>query len=436
MHKYGLKQLTDEERRWLALQSRLLGDGVAADVNTGVLERMRAGKMAWTIVFTLVIGAGAFALIGWSLLQLNRFAHSMGPVMLMVLGAAVAAGLIALCWRGAVTLAHARLPFAPMWIVTTEHLIHASGTGVTVWPIRDVTQVNVRRSKAGVSVDCTREDGRRVYVHFGAAIYGGLTWPEGGSIARAIQMVGSLPTAESVSGLFESSPQTRSAPGPGAFRWRALAAGMVALVCIGGSFAYSRARVAEVRSLMASGALSSAYGENGDVVDTADKVVSGARSDKPTSPSAESGARPGETTGPAPGEVKATPPVPKRAKINRPGKANGKRVRRTRSSPRPGAPRTTGGLSRQVISRVVSRKRGAIGACYRQGLASNPGLQGRVLVKLVIGSSGAVTSARDAGSSLPDRRVVNCVVGHMRALTFPAPQGGSATILYPVDLRP
>jgi hypothetical protein len=203
-------------------------------------------------------------------------------------------------------------------------------------------------------------------------------------------------------------------------RWRALAAGAVVLLCIGGSFAYHSTRASQVRALMASGALSAKH-EEGET-----------RSERQTAPIAPSApkAKPPDA---APAAKRAEPaPIkrPRKAKAHRP------RSRNTRPSTRSRAQRSTGRLPRQIISRVVSRKRGAIGACYRKGLASNPGLKGRVSVKIVIGSSGAVTSARDAGSSLPDRRVVGCIVGQMRTLTFPAPRGGSATVVYPFDLHP
>jgi hypothetical protein len=439
MRTFSLGQLTSKEREWLALQTRLLRDGVAADVDSGVLERQRAGGLASVVLSSLVIGVGALALVGWSLLQLNRSAHAMNPVMVIVLGAAVAAGLIAFCWRGAVTLAAARLPYLPMWIVTTEHLIQVSGAGVTVWPVRDVARIDVRMYRGGVSIKGAYEDGRRFHVNFGVAICGGLSWPEGSSIARAIQMVGGVPATDAMSGLFAGG-----ARGHGTLRRRAIVAGAVAFFCIGGSLAYHGTRASEVRALMKSGALSSPYKESAA---SAAKAVSGARASASvepetrhpdeTTPVAAAG---GEVADGAPSSTRAKPASKKatrragsRAKARRAGGREAKPAIRPSS---PGVRRIAGGLPRQLISQVVGRKRGAIGACYRKGLASNPGLKGRVLVKLVIGSSGVVTSATDAGSSLPDRRVVACIVGQMRTLAFPAPQGGNATVVYPFDLGP
>jgi hypothetical protein len=238
-------------------------------------------------------------------------------------------------------------------------------------------------------------------------------------------MAGGQPTPDAVAGLFASPPEARGARGPGGFRWRALAAGAVVLVCIGGSFAFHFARASQARALMASGALSARYEE---------RETRPAERTAPVAPSAKAAEPP--DAAPPDAAPAATPTRP--APIKRPGQAGARRPgsRKTRPSARPRAARTTGRLPRQIIARVVGRQRGAIGACYRKGLASNPRLKGRVRVKIVIGSSGAVTSARDAGSSLPDRRVVGCIVGQMRRLRFPAPRGGNATVVYPFDLHP
>lgn len=95
-----------------------------------------------------------------------------------------------------------------------------------------------------------------------------------------------------------------------------------------------------------------------------------------------------------------------------------------------------GRLPPEVIERIVRKDRGHVRACYEAGLFRNPTLHGRVVVKFVIGRSGAVTSATDDGSDLPDRGVVACVLSAFSRLSFPQPEAGVVTVTYAVVLAP
>ena len=74
--------------------------------------------------------------------------------------------------------------------------------------------------------------------------------------------------------------------------------------------------------------------------------------------------------------------------------------------------------------------------CYEQGLIKNPNLSGRVAVRFVIDSTGAVANASNGGSDLPDSSVVSCVVRAYYGLSFPAPDGGIVTVNYPIMFTP
>ena len=97
---------------------------------------------------------------------------------------------------------------------------------------------------------------------------------------------------------------------------------------------------------------------------------------------------------------------------------------------------TNGRLPAEVIQRIVRQNFGRMRLCYTNGLRGNPGLQGRVSTKFVIGRDGSVSAARDAGSDLPDQAVVQCIVSSFMALSFPQPEGGIATVTYPLTLSP
>ncbi|WP_437485432.1 AgmX/PglI C-terminal domain-containing protein [Sorangium sp. So ce1014] len=105
-------------------------------------------------------------------------------------------------------------------------------------------------------------------------------------------------------------------------------------------------------------------------------------------------------------------------------------------SVRMGAVQVSGRLPPEVIQRIVRQSFGRFRLCYERGLQRNTGLQGRVAVRFTIDRSGAVAKAGDGGSDLPDGAVVSCVVRAFHALSFPAPEGGSVDVVYPILFAP
>lgn len=101
-----------------------------------------------------------------------------------------------------------------------------------------------------------------------------------------------------------------------------------------------------------------------------------------------------------------------------------------------GDTKVSGRIPPEVIQRVVRQNFGRMRACYESGLRGNPSLAGRVSVRFVIGSSGAVMSAANGGSDLPDPGVVSCVVRQFSGMSFPQPEGGVVTVSYPITFSP
>lgn len=95
-----------------------------------------------------------------------------------------------------------------------------------------------------------------------------------------------------------------------------------------------------------------------------------------------------------------------------------------------------GRLPPEVIQRIVRQNNGRFRLCYEAGLRNNPALTGRVVTKFTIGRDGGVGTSQDAGSDLADQNVVSCIVRSFAALSFPEPQGGVATVIYPISLTP
>ncbi len=110
---------------------------------------------------------------------------------------------------------------------------------------------------------------------------------------------------------------------------------------------------------------------------------------------------------------------------------------RAASAGPPARPRdAVGRIPPETIQAAVRSRFGAMKSCYEAGLARNPALAGRVTVKYVIARDGTTMDAADEGSTLPDREVVACVVGEFRKLTYPRPDDGYVTVVYPVEFSP
>jgi hypothetical protein len=112
---------------------------------------------------------------------------------------------------------------------------------------------------------------------------------------------------------------------------------------------------------------------------------------------------------------------------------------RTTSSPRirQGVTTVNGRLPPEVIQRIVRQNFGRFRLCYQTGLDKDSKLAGMVATKFVIDATGAVSrSDRDASTTLSDAAVVSCVVRAFSNLSFPQPEGGIVTVIYPLNFEP
>jgi hypothetical protein len=85
--------------------------------------------------------------------------------------------------------------------------------------------------------------------------------------------------------------------------------------------------------------------------------------------------------------------------------------------------------------RYMLSARMRIRRCFEEGLRRNPDLAGAVVISFLIGRSGAVLDAQDAGSTLPDREVIACVVRVIRSVEFPPP-ALLVRVTYPIQFAP
>jgi Ca-activated chloride channel family protein len=100
-----------------------------------------------------------------------------------------------------------------------------------------------------------------------------------------------------------------------------------------------------------------------------------------------------------------------------------------------GAVQVNGGLPNDVVTRILRSRMGRFRACYQMGLTRNPLLAGRVVARFFIAQSGEVASAVDGGSNLGDPSVIACVMAPLRTMSFPTPDGGFSTAIFPITMR-
>ncbi len=103
---------------------------------------------------------------------------------------------------------------------------------------------------------------------------------------------------------------------------------------------------------------------------------------------------------------------------------------------RMGQTTVSGRLPPEVIQRIVRQNYGRFRMCYEQGLSRNPQLEGRAQVRFVIGRDGSVSNVQNGGSDLPDSGVISCVINAYYGLSFPQPEGGIVTVVYPIMFQP
>ena len=102
---------------------------------------------------------------------------------------------------------------------------------------------------------------------------------------------------------------------------------------------------------------------------------------------------------------------------------------------RVGAVQVSGHVPAELIQRIVRQNFGRFRLCYESGLRRAPDLQGRISVRFTIQRDGSVADASVVASEIGPE-VPTCIARAMYGLSFPAPDGGSVTIVYPFKLGP
>ena len=97
-----------------------------------------------------------------------------------------------------------------------------------------------------------------------------------------------------------------------------------------------------------------------------------------------------------------------------------------------GDPVVLGALDKALIEAVIKRHLAQIRYCYQRELTKQPDLAGKVTIKFVINSDGAVQEAEVRSTTLGNATVEECLVTRFLRMQFPEPEGGGIVIVsYP-----
>ena len=92
--------------------------------------------------------------------------------------------------------------------------------------------------------------------------------------------------------------------------------------------------------------------------------------------------------------------------------------------------------SREEIELVFEKNKGAIFALYNRALRRNPNLQGKLVLKLTIDPSGAVTDCAIDSSELNDPEMERKLVQRVKLFRFEAKEVAPVTTTKPIDFFP
>lgn len=90
-----------------------------------------------------------------------------------------------------------------------------------------------------------------------------------------------------------------------------------------------------------------------------------------------------------------------------------------------------GGMSREMVKRVIDQHLSEITYCYESALISNPTIMGRIAFEWKILMSGEVGEVRILASSVNSHEVHDCIKSAIKSWQFPKPVGTEVIVSYP-----
>ena len=90
-----------------------------------------------------------------------------------------------------------------------------------------------------------------------------------------------------------------------------------------------------------------------------------------------------------------------------------------------------GGMSREMVKRVIDQHLDEIYQCYETALMANPSIMGRIVFEWKIRMDGSVGQVSIAASSVNSHDVHNCIKAAIKSWQFPKPVGTEVVVSYP-----
>lgn len=90
-----------------------------------------------------------------------------------------------------------------------------------------------------------------------------------------------------------------------------------------------------------------------------------------------------------------------------------------------------GGMSREMVKRVIDQHLDEITYCYESALINNPAISGRIVYEWKILMSGRVGEIRIVASSVNSHEIHECIKSAIKSWQFPKPVGAEVVVSYP-----
>ncbi len=90
-----------------------------------------------------------------------------------------------------------------------------------------------------------------------------------------------------------------------------------------------------------------------------------------------------------------------------------------------------GGMSREVVKRVIDQHLDEITYCYETSLMVNPSISGRIVFEWKILMDGRVGAIRIVASNVNSHDIHDCIQSAIKTWRFPRPKGAEVIVSYP-----
>ncbi|HIA03284.1 MAG TPA: AgmX/PglI C-terminal domain-containing protein [Myxococcales bacterium] len=97
------------------------------------------------------------------------------------------------------------------------------------------------------------------------------------------------------------------------------------------------------------------------------------------------------------------------------------------------SPQSLRGCTIEAIQQVVRAHKKKVTRCYRKGVAQNPKLGGRVVVRIEIGQDGRAKYVGIKEDTMGNKEVAECIVRVLKPLAYPYPGREKCTVFYPFN---